>query len=163
MSLFFFSAKTRDEGYRIQELIKQTVPDEKLRIMRTVSGLASYLGNFSSPDIAVFLTADEEEVMSIVSLQKFLRETQIIMILPERNQDLIKTVAPLSPFLTCFRDTDHLDIVSFLARLKREKRIQTIEIDPKRFWWTGSIPYIPSLYYGQDVESYQIGEAGFLS
>jgi hypothetical protein len=163
MSLFFYSTKTRDEGNRMQDLIKQSVPDEKLRVIRTLPGLASCLRNFSSPDIALFLAADEEEVMSIVSLQKFLRKTQIIMVLPERNEELIKTVASLSPFLTCFRDTDHLDIVSFLARLKREKRIQTIEIDPKRFWWTGSIPYIPSLYYGQDMESYQIGEAGFLS
>ncbi len=163
MSLFYYSAKTQDEGKRIHDLINQTVTDEKLRVMRTVSGLTSYLQRFRSPEIAVFLMADAEEVGSIVSLQRFLRNTQLILILPDRNEDLLKAASQLNPYLTCFRDTDPLDVISFLARLKRERRIQSIEIDPKRFWWTGSIPYIPSLYYGQDVESYQIGEAGFLS
>jgi hypothetical protein len=162
MGLVFYSIKSEVEGKRVLGMIKDSVPDEKIRVLRTLVGLASSLHNFPSPDIALLLIADQEELASVLSLKKYLTETKVILVLPDRSEASLKLSLALSPLLVCFLDSSFAEVVAVMARLKREKQARMIEIDPKRYCWDGALPHISSLPVIDDVDHQRLpGELPF--
>lgn len=156
MCVAFFSTKSEEEGRRILGLIKHSVPDTRIKILQTLVGLAGSLKNFPSPDIALLVVADQAELSSVLSMNKSLQNSRVILILPDRSEASLRLSLALSPLLICFRDSDFSEVVTLIARLKREKRAKIGEIDPKRYWWSGELPCISSPYVIDDFESDQL-------
>jgi hypothetical protein len=151
MSLVFYSIKSEAEGRRILGLIKDVIPDEKIRVLRTLVGLASALQNFPSPDIALLLIADQEELSSVLSLKKFLADSKVILVLPDRSESSLRLSLSLSPLLACFRDSSFSEVVAVMTWLKKERQARLIEVDPKRYWWDGTLPCISSSQVIDDI------------
>jgi hypothetical protein len=156
MCVAFFSTKSEDEGRQILGLIKHSVPDTRVKILRTLVGLLGSLKNFPSPDIALLVVADQAELSSVLSMKKSLQNSRVILILPDRSEASLRLSLALSPLLICFRDSDFSEVVTLLARLKREKRAKIGEIDPIRYGWSGELPCISSPYVIDDFESDQL-------
>jgi len=142
MSLVFFSPKTDLEGRQFLELAKSTLPDKKFRSFRTPAGLSGYLKNFPSPEMAILLAADQEELAVLASLKKDLKGSKIILLLPDRQDNSLKLSAVLSPLLACFLDDGFPEVAAVLARMRREDLDARDALDPKRYGWAGAIPYL---------------------
>jgi hypothetical protein len=158
MSLVYYSIKTEDAGKRILKLIKNSLLEEKTKVSRTLLGLASYLKNFPSPETVLLLVADLEELASLLSLKKFFRNSRLIIILPDRSETALRLSLALSPALLCFQDSDFLDVVNLLVRTRRERQNRIDEVDPKRYLWTGTVPYLLSLPMIEDNENLRLPE-----
>ena len=158
MCLAFFSTKSGEDGRRILELIKHSIPDTRIKVVRTLVGLAGSLKNFPSPDVALFLIADQPELSSALSMKNSLHNSRVILILPDRSKASLRLSLPLSPLLICFRDSGFSEVVTVLARLERERQTKVAEIDPKRYWWSGELPSISSLFMIEDLEDYGFPE-----
>jgi len=146
MCIAYYSTASEDAGRRVLGLIKNSSPDTRIKILRTLVGLLGSLKNFPSPRIALFVVADDKELASVLSLKKYLQNSRVILILPDRSEATLRLSSALSPLLICFRDGDFSEVGVLLARLEREKRAKMEEGDPKRYWWTGELPSISSLY-----------------
>ena len=156
MCIAFFSTKSEKEGERILGLIRHSIPETKIKILRTLVGLAGSLHNFPSPDMALLVIADQAELSSVLSMKKSLQNSRVFLILPDRSEATLRLSLRLSPLIICFRDSDFSEVVNLLARLQREKRDKMGEIDPKRYWWSGEPPCIPDPYVIDDIESDQL-------
>jgi len=156
MCLAFFSTKSEEEGGRILGLIRHSIPEIRIKILRTLVGLEGSLHNFPSPDTALLVIADQAELSSVLSMQRSLQNSKVFLILPDRSDATLRLSRPLSPLLVCFRDGDFSEVVTLLARLMKEKKPETGEIDPRRYWWDGEIPYISAPYMIDDIERDEI-------
>jgi hypothetical protein len=156
MCMLFYSIKSEDEGKRISGQIKSSIPDERLRVLRTVVGLANSLKNFPPPSLALLVVADQEELSSLLSLKKFLLHSQIILVLPDRSDSGLRLSLALNPVLTSFRDSNFSEVAAVLERLRREQQMQVKEIDPRWYWSmdTLSSVYCPSV--GEDPENFRL-------
>jgi hypothetical protein len=142
MRLVFYSIKSETEGKNILGLIKNSLPDEKTRIIRTLVGLASSLKNFPSPAVALFVIADQEELSSLLSLKKFLQNTRVLLILPDRTESSLRLSWPLSPLLVCFQDSNFSEVLGLMERFKEERQTQKDDVDPNRYSWNGELPFM---------------------
>jgi len=157
MSLVFFSPKTNFEGRQYLELAKSTLPDKKFRSFRSLAGLAGYLKNFPSPELAILLAADHEELSTLASLKKDLKGSKIILLLPDRYDASLKLSAVLSPLLACFLDDGYSNVAAVLDRMRRESLDERDALDPKRYGWAGAIPYLSTGGSIEDREPAAIG------
>jgi hypothetical protein len=142
MCVAFYSEKSENEGKKLVARIRDSVPGQKIRILRKVETLAGSLSHCESPDIALFLPADKEELSSILRLKKSLEGSRIILILPDRTVESLKSARALSPLLTCFRDGDITEPVAVVARLRNEELAETEVHNPKSFWQGREFPYV---------------------
>jgi len=156
MCLAFFSTKSEEEGERILGLIRRSIPEIRIKILRTLVGLEGSLHNFPSPDTALLVIADQAELSSVLSMQRFLHNSKVFLILPDRSEAGLRLSRPLSPLLICFRDGDFSEVVTLLSRLQKEKKHEMGEIDPKRYWWSGEPACISSPFMIDDIEGDQI-------
>jgi hypothetical protein len=156
MCVAFFSTKSEEEGRRILGLIKHSIPEARIKILRTLVGLAGSLKNFPSPDIALLVVADQAELSSVLSMNRSLQNSRVMLILPDRSEASLRLSLALSPLLICFRDSDFSEVVTLLARLTRQKQDKMGEIDPIRYWWSGELPCISSPHVIDDFEGDQL-------
>jgi hypothetical protein len=153
VNLIFYSTKTESEGRRIVGLIKPSLNGQKLRTFRTILGLRSYLYNFPAPEAAILVAADLQELNMLGGLKKHLGQIPLIMILPDRSEESLTRAASLSPLLASFLDSDFEEVAALAARLRSLRPAAPAEVDPKRYGWSGDLPYLSDLTSPRGVDT----------
>ncbi len=143
MCLAFYSAKSDNEGRRLLAGIKGQTSVQKIRVLRSIETLENAVAGSVSPDIAILMAADPEELKSLAVLKNRLVDSRVIMILPDRSEESLRSARPFGALLTCFRDDDFSEAMAVLNRVSNAELAESTDGNPKIFWWAQGLPYAP--------------------
>lgn len=157
MNVVFYSTKSESEGQLLLGALKTPLKGRRIRTFRTLVGLGSYLRNFPRPETMVLLAANEGELSHLVALKKHFENVPVILILPDRSEATVRLACALGALMTCFLDGDFSDVSAMMARLRTLQNAPGSPTDPRRFAWSGVIPYLSG---SSPLDSIDSGSAG---
>lgn len=147
MNSIFFSPKHEDHGKKIFGLIKEKFPGESTRLFRTIPALKGSLKRVQSTGVVVVVVGDGDELLELALAPAFPRSTAIIVILPDRNEDMLGLASALSPALIWFDDNSVEDLVSIIGRIKLEQKIQREKLQNLELSWSDDYPYVTNFFW----------------
>jgi hypothetical protein len=118
IKVILYSQGEHCSGDRYKEMITELVPEENVETYGTISDLSSRLHMPQREcNIAVLLAADKKDLERILAIRSLLDNIRIILVLPDREPDSIKTGHSLHPRYLSFKDSPIDDVKSVLARM----------------------------------------------
>ena len=118
MELLYYSSKNKGQGERVQRIIAGLVPQEHLKIYRTMESLSLRLRQFRGDlFLAVILLKNRNELLDILSIRDLLDGIRIILILPDRENTTIAKGYKLYPRFVSYADSDFTDVAAVLEKM----------------------------------------------
>lgn len=103
--VLFFPESCREAGDRLVNMLAPTIPGNDLIVFQNfqdVSRLLRHLEN--KPRVAVLAAGNQKELEELSFLRPFLRDTQIILLLPDGEVETLSLAHRWRPrFVTCFK------------------------------------------------------------
>lgn len=100
------------------------------------------------------------ELSRLVALKKHFEDVPLILILPDRSESSLNRACALGPLMTCFQDGAYSDVAAMVSRIRTLRQEAMDRTDPRRFAWSGAIPYLSSFSPYEDADLYSSAEAG---
>jgi len=118
MGLIFYSTDGNQTGKKVQEVIAKAIPGKKLELLESIEALSQRLQQpLRKPDIAVLHVASRQELSSLLSLNDYLRDLRLILILPDRDATTVAEGHRLRPRFMSDCESDHEEIGIVLKRM----------------------------------------------
>jgi hypothetical protein len=118
LRILFYSSQKEESGTGIGERLRMLVPEDELKIYRSIEELVHGLYRLYDPDTIVLLQArDREELLRIVSLRDLLQGLRIILLIPDRNGETISLAHRLRPRFLSNSENDFSDTFSVLQKM----------------------------------------------
>ena len=106
------------QGERLQRLIRNLVPDERLESYETFQGFAERLRRpMDEIPVAVILAAKEEDLLAILSISHLLCDVRFILILPDREDVTVAIGHSLRPRFMSYADSDFREVTAVLGKM----------------------------------------------
>jgi hypothetical protein len=147
MNSIFFSPKYEDHGNKIFGLIKDRFPEERTRIYREIPALKASLGRAQSPGIVVVIVDGEDALVELALKPTIPQNQAIVVILPDRNEELLRVASALSPALIWFDDNSVDDLMTIIARIRLEQNIQREKLQNLELSWSDDYPYATNFFW----------------
>ncbi|HYA13498.1 MAG TPA: hypothetical protein VEF33_04080 [Syntrophales bacterium] len=123
MKVLLYSSIEVASGKRLQRAIEMLVSKDRIEIYRTIGDFSIRLHQpFDETVIAVLLVCSKKDLMDILSLQELLLDMQIILILPDTDNDTVTKGHTLRPRLIIHCDSDFLEVTGALCRMMRKEK-----------------------------------------
>ena len=117
MKVLFYSSQKNGDGGKVQSIVEALVPEDSREIHRS---LESFSGGFrlSGGDVgvAVLVAASTQNLSDLLSIQNILRDTRIILILPDRKGDTLSLGYKLYPRFVSYADGNFKDVAAVLGK-----------------------------------------------
>jgi hypothetical protein len=118
MNLLFYSTMENGAGARLQGVIEEIAPQDKIEIHRTIASLSPRLRRPANDvSIALFLAASREDLAEILSIRGLLSDVRTILILPDREKDTIAKGHSFRPRFISYIDSDFTDVAAVLSKM----------------------------------------------
>jgi len=147
MNTIFFSPKHESHGHKIFGLVKERFPGETTRIYRTIPALKSGLKRVQSPGVAIVIVAEVDELLELAMPPAFPPSMATIVILPDRNEDMLGLASALSPALIWFDDNSVDDLMTIVARIRLEQNIRREDLQNLELSWSDDYPYATNFFW----------------
>ena len=109
---------TGKQGERLQRLIRDLVPKERLEIYDTFKGFSERLHKpMDEIPVAVILAASEEDLLTILSISHLLYDVKFILILPNREDITVAIGHSLRPRFVSYADSDFREVTAVLGKM----------------------------------------------
>ncbi len=109
---------TGKQGERLQRLIRDLVPKERLEIYDTFEGFSERLHRpMDEIPVAVILAASEEDLLTILSISHLLYDVRFILILPDREDITVAIGHSLRPRFMSYADSDFREVTAVLGKM----------------------------------------------
>lgn len=116
MSVLFYA--TGDAGERLQRVIQDLVPKEKLEVYKTFEGFSERLRKpMDDIPVAVILAASEDDLLTILSISHLLYDVRFILILPDREDPTVAIGHSLRPRFLSYTDSDFREVTAVLGKM----------------------------------------------
>ena len=116
MNVLFYS--TGEAGERLQGMIQNLVPKEKLEIYKTLKSFSERLRRpMDEIPVAVILAASEDDLLTILSISHLLYDVRFILILPDRDDPTVAIGHSLRPRFLGYKDSDFREVTAVLAKM----------------------------------------------
>jgi hypothetical protein len=159
MNAIFSTKKFEDQGKRVFELFKQRYPAESTRRFLTIQALKNGLKRVHSNGVVVAVVSTGDELLEL-ALQPALPQTMaVVVILPDRNESLLRVAGALSPALIWFDDNSVDDLMTIIGRIKIEQNIDRENLEDLELSWSDDHPYLSGFLwhsmknYGPRIQS----------
>jgi hypothetical protein len=119
MRLLFYAPVKEGPGERLQKVIEEFVPKNKVNVevYRNIENLSRRLRQPANDlPIAVLLAARREDLTDILSVRHLLCDVRIILILPDREENTISQGHILRPRFMSYTDSDFADVFAVLGK-----------------------------------------------
>jgi hypothetical protein len=159
MNAIFFSPKYEAHGKKVFGLIKERFPGESTRIFHTIPALKGSVRRIHTPGLVVVIVDNEDQLVELALQPAFPESLAIVVILPDRNEGLLRVAAALSPALIWFDDNSVDDLMSIISRIKIEQRVQRENLQNLELSWSDDYPYVTNFFwysmksYSQRIQS----------
>jgi len=136
MNAIFFSPKYEAHGHKIFGLVKDRFPEESTKIFHSIPGLKAGLRSVQSPGLVVLVVDGEDELIELALKPAIPQNIAIVVVLPDRNEGLLRVASALSPSLIWFDDNSVDDLMTIVARIKLEQNIQRERLENLELSWS---------------------------
>ena len=118
MNILFYSTVTDQIGERLLRMVHEEVSGERLEYFQNMAALQRGLSQTAAmPAIAVLCPADRENLAELVALHELIRDTHIILVLPDRDEETIALGHKLRPRFLSFTNSDLQDVAAVFAKI----------------------------------------------
>jgi hypothetical protein len=136
MNSIFFSPKYEAHGNKIFGLVKNRFPEESTRLFSTIPALKAGLKRVQSMGVVIVIVDGEDDLVEL-ALKPAIPQTQaIVVVLPDRNEGLLRVASALSPALIWFDDNSVDDLMSIIVRIKLEQHVQREKLENLELSWS---------------------------
>lgn len=142
MNAIFSSKKFEGQGNRVFELIKQKYPAEATKKFHSIHSLKNSLKKLYSNGLVVVVVSTEEELQELALQPAIPQSMAIVVILPDRNEGLLRDASALSPALIWFDDNSVDDLMAIIHRIKVEQEVDREELEDMELSWSEDYPHI---------------------
>lgn len=109
---------TGEPGERLQRMIQDLVPRERLEIYRTLDSFSERLRKpMDDIPVAVILAASEDDLLTILSISHLLYDVRFILILPDREDPTVAIGHSLRPRFLSYTDSDFREVTAVLGKM----------------------------------------------
>ena len=109
---------TGKQGERLQRLIRDLVPKERLEIYDKFEGFSKRLHRpMDDIPVAVILASSEEDLLTILSISHLLFDVRFILILPDREDITVAIGHSLRPRFMSYADSDFREVTAVLGKM----------------------------------------------
>lgn len=135
MSLLYFRPPQNTVAEKLQFVIESEIPDQQLEIFYSIEGLSERLSQSARGNCtAVILVENITDLENLFTLKTLLKDIRIILILPNRSEEVISMGYKLHPRFLSYMDSELGEVVGVLKRTIKlmEENINTnIALNPK--------------------------------
>lgn len=118
--VIFYSMYIEGTGGQLRKMIDDVVPNENMETYSTIDALGKRLRQPSyNIAIAVLQISDREELQNVLSIRHLFDNIQIILILPDRKNEMIALGHKLRPRFLSYSDSDFIDVAVVLENMLR--------------------------------------------
>ena len=109
---------TGKPGERLERMILEVVPRERLEIHRTFNSFSERLRKPTDEiPVAVILAAGEDDLLAVLSVSHLLYDVRFILILPDRDDPTVAIGHSLRPRFLSYRDGDFREVTAVLSKM----------------------------------------------
>jgi hypothetical protein len=159
MNAVYSCKKFEGQGERVLGLLKEKYPEESTRRFLTIKALKNGLKRLHSNGIVIVVVSTEEELLELAHQPAIPQSMAIVVILPDRNEGLLRDASALSPALIWFDDNSVEDLMAIIHRIKIEQQLNREEMEELELSWSEDYPHIngflwhPMSGYGTHIQS----------
>jgi hypothetical protein len=159
MNAVFSSKEFDDHGKRVFDLIKQKFPEESTRRFLTIRGLKNSLKVQHSAGVAVVVVGAEDELLDLALRPQIPPSMAIVVILPSRDESLLRAATALRPALIWFDDNSVHDLMSIINRIKLQQQVNKEDLEDLELSWSeehlnpARLLWNPARGFGSRVQS----------
>ena len=126
MSLLLYRPLQNDAAEKLQGIIESELPGEDLEIFYSTGNFSERLRQQSRSNCAVVILADSmNDLQSLFALKNLLTDIRIILVLPERSEEVIAMGYKFRPRFLSYMDSDFSDLAVVLKKI-----VELMEKDP---------------------------------
>lgn len=116
ISVLFYA--TGEAGERLQRVIQDLVPGDRLEIYRTFEGFSERLRKpMDDIPVAVILASNEDDLLTILSISHLLYDVRFILVLPDREDPTVAIGHSLRPRFLSYTDSDFREVTAVLGKM----------------------------------------------
>jgi hypothetical protein len=142
MNAVFSSGKFEAQGNKVLELLKKTYPAEATRRFLTIPALKNGLRRLYTTGVVVTVVNSEDELMELALQPALPQSLAVVVILPGRDESLLRVASALQPALIWFDDNSVDDLMTIIGRIKVEQQIKREELEELDLSWSEDYPNI---------------------
>ena len=118
MSLLFYRPSQNIAAEKLQFVIESEMPDQRLEIFYSIEGLSERLSQSARGNCtAVILAENISDLENIFTLKNLLKDIRIILILPDRSDEVISMGYKLHPRFLSYMDGEFSDVAVVLKKM----------------------------------------------
>jgi hypothetical protein len=117
MSLIVYLSGTKESNEKLMRIIRDALPGAPLEVYLTIGELTRRLRQpFPDVNFAVLYAASRAELMEIIFLEKILGELRLVLILPDRDPEIMEKAHRLRPRYVAVAPDDYDRLQCVLQR-----------------------------------------------
>ncbi|MBN2419276.1 MAG: hypothetical protein JXL81_07815 [Deltaproteobacteria bacterium] len=118
MSLLYYRPPQNTAAERLQFIIETEVPDQKIEIFYSIEGFSDRLSQSSRGNCtAIILAANIHDLEHLVKLKNLLKDIRIILILPDRSEEVVSMGYKLHPRFLSYVDSEFNEVAVVLKKM----------------------------------------------
>ena len=118
MSLLYYRPPQNIAAEKLQFIIESEIPDQQLEIFYSIEGLSDRLSQSARGNCtAVILAANINDLESLFTLKNLLTDIRIILILPDRSEEVISMGYKLHPRFLSYMDSEFGEVAVVLKKM----------------------------------------------
>jgi hypothetical protein len=122
MNLLFYATVAGGVGTKLQGVIEDLVPKEKIEVYRTAEDLSSRLREPTYDlSVAVLLAATKEDLSYLISNKELIWNLRVILVLPDRQDDTVTKGHLLRPRFLTYADGNFSDVSTVLSNMLQSR------------------------------------------
>jgi hypothetical protein len=120
--LLYAQADVESSG-GLEKLLKIAFPEEKIEIFRSIEGLSRRLREpLDNRVVAILCPNSREDLSSIHSIRRLLRDIQIILLAPDSSPETMAMAHQLRPRFLTYNNSDFEELGAVLRKMQRISR-----------------------------------------
>jgi len=136
MNSVFFTPKYEAHGNKILGLVQARFPEESTRLFHTIPALKAGLKRVHSTGVVIIIVDGEDDLVELALKPGIPQNLAVVVVLPDRNEELLRVASALSPALIWFDDNSVDDLMTIISRIKLEQNIHREELQNLELSWS---------------------------
>ena len=123
MNVVLYENGTHDAGKKLENMIRELIPNDCFETFLTIGNLALKLRKpMNRISIALFLATTRDELQELIKLGDLLDSVQVILVLPDRNTDTVALGTQIKTSYISDMDGNLSDVASVLKQILKNQR-----------------------------------------
>jgi hypothetical protein len=118
MKIFLYSKVGNQSGDKLEKIVKTNLPEVEMMVYRTMDDLFQNLRQpIEDSGIAILLVSNQEDLKNILSIRSFFQNIRIILLLPNKEPEIVTLAHQLRPRFLTDMNSDLLEITAVLKKI----------------------------------------------